>query len=229
MMEANGNQESGHSSLLRVILLGPPGAGKGSLAGVLKEKFALAHISTGDMLREEIKKGTPLGLEIKALITKGALVSDELVTKLVEQRLTNDPDLKKGYMLDGFPRTVKQAQDLDAILVKTNAPLDFALNMEADADLILRRLTGRRVCRKCGAIFHMTNKPPVKAGVCDECGGELYQRTDDNEETIKARMKVYEESTQPIIEYYGRQNKLKKLDGNLETADLATSLAAMLK
>ena len=214
---------------MRVVLLGPPGAGKGSLAGVLKEKYQLAHISTGDMLREEIKKGTPLGLEIKALITKGALVSDELVTKLVEQRLLHDPEVQKGYMLDGFPRTVKQAQDLDAILAKTHAPLDFALNMEADANLLLKRLTGRRVCRKCGALFHMTNKPPLKPGVCDLCGGELYQRTDDNEETIKARMKVYEESTQPIIDYYAKQHKLKKLDGNLETADLAQALAAMLK
>ncbi len=214
---------------MRVVLLGPPGAGKGSLAGLLKEQYHLAHISTGDMLREEIKKETPLGLEIKGLITKGALVSDTLVTKLVEQRLATDPGLKNGYMLDGFPRTVKQAQDLDVMLAKANAPLDFALNMETDPNLILKRLTGRRVCRKCGALFHMTNKPPLKAGVCDLCGGELYQRTDDNEETIKERMKVYQASTQPIIDYYAKQQKLKKLDGNLETADLAESLAAMLK
>jgi adenylate kinase len=214
---------------MKIVLLGPPGAGKGSLAGLLKEKFSLVHISTGDMLREEIKKGTALGLEIKSLIAQGALVSDELVTKLVEQRFLNDPDLKKGYMLDGFPRTVKQAQDLDVLLAKADAPLDFALNMEADANLLLKRLTGRRVCRKCGALFHMTNKPPVKAGVCDLCGGELYQRTDDNEETIKARMQIYETSTQPIIDYYAKQHKLKKLDGNLETADLAQSLAAMHK
>lgn len=214
---------------MKVILLGPPGAGKGSLAGILKDKYSLAHISTGDMLREEIKKGTVLGEEIKGLIAKGALVSDELVTKLVEQKFLNDPGIKKGYMLDGFPRTVKQAQDLDMILAKADAPLDFALNMEADANLLLNRLTGRRVCRKCGALFHMTNKPPQKAGVCDLCGGELYQRSDDNEETIKSRMQVYETSTQPIIDYYARQNKLKKLDGNLETVDLAQALAVMLK
>jgi adenylate kinase len=214
---------------MRVVLLGPPGAGKGSLAGVLKEKYQLAHISTGDMLREEIKKGTELGNEIKALITKGALVSDELVTKLVEQRLLHGKDLQNGYMLDGYPRTVKQAQDLDVILTKANLPLDFALNMEADASLLLKRLTGRRVCRKCGALFHMTNKPPLRPSVCDLCGGELYQRTDDNEETIKARMEVYETSTQPIIDYYAKQHKLKVLDGNMETVDLADSLAATLK
>jgi len=214
---------------MKIVLLGPPGAGKGSLAGLLKEKYSLAHISTGDMLREEIKKGTSLGVEIKALITSGALVSDELVTKLVEQRLANDPEIKKGYMLDGFPRTVKQAQDLDAILAKLNTPLDCVLDIEADADLLLKRLTGRRVCRKCGALFHMINKPPVKAGVCDACSGELYQRTDDNEETIKARMKVYHDSTQPIIDYYTKQQKLKVLDGNLDTHILCDSLASMFK
>jgi len=171
---------------MRVVLLGPPGAGKGSLAGLLKEKYHLAHISTGDMLREEIKKGTPLGLEIKALITKGSLVSDELVTKLVEQRLANVADLKNGYMLDGFPRTVKQAQDLDLILSKLNTPLNYALNMEADSNLLLKRL-------------------------------------------IKERMNVYMTSTQPIIEYYASQQKLKKLDGNLDTDELCESLATLLK
>ena len=214
---------------MKVVLLGPPGAGKGSLAGLLKEKYNLAHISTGDMLREEIKKGSALGLEIKALITKGVLVSDELVTKLVEQRIANDPQVQKGYMLDGYPRTVKQAQDLDVILSKTNAHLDYALDLEVDSEIILKRLTGRRVCRKCGALFHMTNKIPLKAGVCDLCGGELYQRTDDNEVTIKERMKVYQESTEPIIEFYTKQNKLKKLDGNLNTVDLCQSLDALLK
>ena len=214
---------------MRIVLLGPPGAGKGSLAGLLKEEYSLAHISTGDMLREEIKKGTPLGLEIKNLISKGSLVSDELVTRLVEQRTSNADDIKKGFMLDGFPRTVKQAQDLDVILANANMPLDFALNMEADGDLLLKRLTGRRVCRKCGALFHMLNKPPVSPGVCDLCGGELYQRTDDNEATIKARMEVYQTSTQPIIDFYAKQHKLKILDGNLETNDLAQSVGLMLK
>ncbi len=214
---------------MRVVLLGPPGAGKGSLAGLLKDKYHLAHVSTGDMLREEIKKGTTLGNEIKNLITKGVLVSDELVTKLVEQRTSNVEEMKKGFMLDGFPRTLKQALDLDMILAKANAPLDFALDMQADADVILKRLTGRRVCRKCGALFHMINKPPLKAGICDLCGGELYQRTDDNEETIKERMQVYQKSTQPIVDHYTKQHKLKKLDGNSETVDLAKTLASMLK
>jgi adenylate kinase len=214
---------------MRVVLLGPPGAGKGSLAGVLKDKYRLVHISTGDMLREEIKKGTPLGAEIKSLIARGALVSDELVTQLVEQRFLHDPVLKKGYMLDGFPRTVKQAQDLDVILERAKLPLDFALNMEADPEVLLRRLTGRRVCRKCGALFHITDKKPRQDGKCDLCGGELYQRPDDNEGTIKSRMQVYLESTQPIIDYYAKQHKLKKLNSNVDTAEQVRSLAVMLK
>jgi len=214
---------------MRIVLLGPPGAGKGSLAGLLKEKYHLAHISTGDMLREEIKKGSPLGLEIKSVIAKGVLVSDELVTKLVEHRFLNSPDLQKGFMLDGFPRTVQQAEDLDVILNKANAPLDFALSMEASPDLLLKRLTGRRVCRKCGALYHVINKPARKEGICDACGGELYQRADDNEETIKERMQVYRTSTEPIIDFYARQHKLKKLDANVDTEDQVLSLATLLK
>ena len=214
---------------MRIVLLGPPGAGKGSLAGLLKEKFGVAHISTGDMLREEIKKGSPLGLEIKGLIEQGALVSDDLVTKLVEQKVSTDPDLAKGYMLDGFPRTAAQAQALDQILARAGKPLDFTLNMEADLDLILKRLTGRRVCKKCGALYHVANKPSRQPNVCDACGGALYQRSDDNEATIRNRMDVYYASTQPIIEYYAKQNKLKKLDGNLETKDLCQALVHMLQ
>jgi len=214
---------------MKIILLGPPGVGKGTLAEYLKEEYHLAHISTGDMLREEIKKGSPLGLQIKGIITSGALVSDELVTKLVEQRFSNDPNVKKGFLLDGFPRTVTQAQDLDVILTKANAPLDYVLNMEANLDILLGRLTGRRVCRKCNEIFHVTFKPPVREGICDKCGGEVYQRTDDNEKTIRARMQVYLESTSPIIEYYAKQNKLRKIDSNMEVADVRRSVDAILK
>ena len=160
---------------------------------------------------------------------KGDLVSDELVTKLVEQRFGTDLNLKKGFMLDGFPRTVKQAQDLDAILENLKMPLDFVLNMEAGFDVILGRLTGRRVCRKCGALFHMINRPPLKDSVCDVCGGELYQRTDDNEKTIRARMQVYSQATTPIIDYYVQQRKLRKLDANLGADDVRRVVAAMFK
>jgi adenylate kinase len=209
--------------------LGPPGAGKGTLADYLKEKYSIAHISTGDMLRVEVKKDSPLAREIKSVMAKGALVSDELVTKLVEQRFGSDPDLKKGFLLDGFPRTVKQAQDLDAILERQAMPLDFVLDMEADFDVLLARLTGRWVCRKCGALYHVTFKPPARQGICDACGGELYQRSDDNEKTIRARMQVYQEATTPIIEYYAKQQKLKKVDASLEAQEVRRAVDAMLK
>jgi len=214
---------------MRIVLLGPPGVGKGTLAGFLKEKYDLAHISTGDMLREEIKKGSALGLEIKSVITSGALVSDELVTKLVQNKIEHDLDLKKGFMFDGFPRTVTQAVDLDAILAKVGAPLDFVLNLDADFDVLLKRMTGRRVCRKCGALFHTVTKPTLKPGICDLCGGEVYQRPDDNEKTIQARMEVYQQSTEPIINYYAKQNKIKKVDANLEAAEVRLAVAVFFK
>ncbi len=217
---------------MRIVLLGPPGAGKGSLAGLIKGMMNIAHISTGDMLREEMSakggKISALGLEIKSLIEKGALVSDDIVTRLVEQRVSTDPVLAKGYMLDGFPRTVNQAKDLDKILERVKQPLDFALNMDASIEIILMRLTGRRVCRKCGALFHLRNKPPLTAGVCDACGGELYQRSDDNEETIRKRMDVYMQSTAPIVDYYRATNRLKKVDGDKETIDVREDLIKIL-
>lgn len=213
---------------MRCVLLGPPGAGKGSLAGVLKEMKGIVHISTGDMLRDEMKKESPLGLEIKDLIQKGSLVSDEIVTRLVEQKVSTDPDLAKGYMLDGFPRTTQQAQDLDKILDKISKPLDFVLCMEANTELILSRLTGRRVCRKCGAVFHIKNKPSKKVNSCDVCDGELYQRSDDNEATIRKRIDVYEVSTKPIIDYYERQGKLIRISGEKETEDVRHDLIKML-
>ncbi len=213
---------------MRIVLLGPPGAGKGSLAGLIKEMMPIAHVSTGDMLREEMKKGSVLGLEIKALIEKGSLVSDELVTRLVEQRINNDGSLEKGYMLDGYPRTVTQAEDLDRILSKAGKPLDFALNMEAGIDIILARLTGRRVCRKCGALFHLRNKPSLKEGVCDACTGELYQRSDDNEVTIRKRMEIYVECTKPIVDYYAKTGRLREISGDKETVDVRNDLIKIL-
>ncbi len=213
---------------MRCVLLGPPGAGKGSLAGVIKEMTGIIHISTGDMLREEIKKGSKLGLEIKNLIEKGSLVSDEIVTKIVEQKVECDPELSNGFMFDGFPRTTHQAQDLDQILAKVGQSLDFVLCMEASLEIILSRLTGRRVCRKCGTIYHIKNKPARKLNVCDICEGELYQRSDDNEETIRKRMDIYETSTKPIIDYYAAQGKLKRVSGDKETAEVRNDLIKMI-
>jgi len=214
---------------MRIVLLGPPGAGKGSLAGVIKDMLQIAHISTGDMLREEMKKGSTLGQEIKNLIEKGSLVSDELITRMVEQRISsNDKDLTNGFMLDGYPRTVTQASDLDKILARLGKPLDFALNMEASIEIILLRLTGRRVCKKCGAIFHLINKKPRRQDVCDVCEGPLYQRGDDNEETIRKRMQVYMESTKPIVDFYSQTGRLKEVRGDKETAQVRDDFVKIL-
>jgi adenylate kinase len=211
---------------MRIVLLGPPGAGKGTLANLIKEQFKMEHISTGDLMREEMKNNTALGQELKSYVESGKLVPDEVVTKMIESRLTRDP--KKNYLLDGFPRTTAQAKALDEILARTNQPINYALYMDASLPLIITRLTGRRVCRKCGAVYHMVNRPSKKQGVCDACGGELYQRADDNEATIRTRMEVYGKSTAPIIEYYKKQGKLRSLEGDRESEDLLASLVDLL-
>ena len=170
---------------MNLVLLGPPGAGKGTLAGLLKETLGVLHISTGDMLREEMNRQTALGLQAKKYIESGQLVPDEIVVKLIQNKLKNQKADRKGYLLDGFPRTESQAKQLDKILKDINEPLDYAFYLEATLPVILQRLTGRRVCRQCGALFHIKNRPPKKNDICDQCGGSLYQRADDKEETIK--------------------------------------------
>ena len=209
---------------MRLVLLGPPGAGKGTLAALLKESLKLVHISTGDMLREEMKKETSIGQEAKKFIEKGELVPDEFVIKLIEKKLTGGKRVEHGYMLDGFPRTRKQAEDLDRILGEIRQPLDYALYMESTLPVIIQRLGGRRVCKNCGALYHIRNKPPKKDKICDLCGGELYQRADDNEVTIRTRMDVYLKSTRLVIDYYQAQGKLKKLDGDKDSEEVQAVL-----
>lgn len=206
---------------MKLVLLGPPGAGKGTLAGNLKDKLDVVHISTGDILREEMKNNTALGQEAKQFIESGGLVPDELITRLVEKRLAQPDCQEKGCMLDGFPRTTTQAQDLDKILEKNGTAIDCVLNLEASLDVVLQRLTGRRICKGCGAIFHATNKPAKVEGVCDLCGGELYQRADDNEDTIRNRMNVYSENTKPIVDFYEKQGKLHKLNADTESTEVS--------
>lgn len=209
---------------MRLVLLGPPGAGKGTLANLLKEDLKITHISTGDILREEMKNKTTLGRRVKSYVERGDLVPDEVVTKIIEQRFQNSGLVHKGFMLDGFPRTKAQSEDLDRILASLDKPLDYALYFEADLEVIIQRLTGRLVCRTCGALFHATNRPPKKNGVCDVCRGPLYQRPDDNEETIKARMAVYAQNTEPIIVYYEGQQKLLRINANRDAVEVRNEL-----
>ena len=204
---------------MKLVLLGPPGAGKGTQSSVLSREYKIPHISTGDMLREAVKDALPLGMKAKAYMDKGDLVPDEIVTGIVVERLKKQ-DTKKGYILDGFPRTLKQAQDLDAALAKISSAIDMVIYFETSSEVAVERLSGRRVCKNCGFNYHVKNIPPKKEGICDKCGGVLFQRPDDNEKTVLNRLKVYEEQTKPLIEYYTKKNILKKVSGNLGVDEL---------
>lgn len=200
---------------MNLVLFGAPGAGKGTQAKLLSEKLGLKHISTGDLLREELKKNSDLGSQAKKFIEAGELVPDSLVTKLIEQEILS-LNHNKGFILDGFPRNLSQAKDLDRILQEHRLLIDLAIYLEATQDTIIQRLSGRRVCKKCFANFHIVNKPPKKENICDYCGAELYQRPDDKEETIKNRLKVYLESCSSLIGYYKSQGKLLEVNADLD-------------
>lgn len=198
--------------MLRAVLLGPPGAGKGTQAVRLVEKYEIPHISTGDIFRKNIKEGTELGKKAQEYMNAGALVPDELVVDLVKDRLQQD-DCKNGFLLDGFPRTIFQAEKLDEFLSESNLKMDIVINLKVEKEVLIKRLTGRRVCKDCGASYHIVNIPPKKEGVCDICGGELIQRKDDNIETVENRINVYEEQTAPLIGYYKEAGSLVDFDG----------------
>lgn len=197
---------------MNIILLGPPGAGKGTQAKRMIERYGIPQISTGDMLRAALKAGTPLGLEAKKYMDQGALVPDAVVVGLVKERIQQQ-DCKKGYMLDGFPRNVSQAETLDGMLKELGQKIDHVVCIDVPDQELIQRLTGRRTCRECGAGFHVIFDPPKKEGVCDKCGGQLYQRDDDNEATVTSRLKVYADQTKPLIDYYDKQGKLRKING----------------
>jgi adenylate kinase len=196
---------------VRAVLLGPPGAGKGTQAVKLVEKYGVPQISTGDIFRKNIKEGTELGKKAQEYMNSGQLVPDELVVDLVKDRLMQD-DCKNGYLLDGFPRTIFQAEELDKFLESNGQKLDAVINFEVGHDTLIARLTGRRVCKKCGASYHIVNIPPKKEGICDACGGELEQRKDDTVETAENRIVVYNESTAPLIGYYEKTGALKNFN-----------------
>jgi adenylate kinase len=198
---------------MQIILLGPPGAGKGTQAETLVKKLNIPHISTGDMFRQAIKEGTALGTKAKEFMDQGKLVPDEVTIGIVKERIAEE-DCRDGFLLDGFPRTVYQAEALDGILKDMKIALDAVINIEVPKEKLVERLTGRRVCKACGATFHMAFNPPAEAGKCDKCGENLYQRADDSEETVVNRLNVYEKQTAPLIEYYKHQGKLKTIDGD---------------
>jgi len=205
------------------IFLGPPGAGKGSLAVKVAEDYKIPHISTGDIFRANIKAQTPLGVKVKAIIDSGSLVSDELTFELVKDRLAQD-DCKNGYILDGFPRTIPQAEMLEKLVSDVKV-----VNFEIKDEIVIRRLSTRRVCKACGANFNVLTLPPKVEGVCDKCGGELYQRDDDKQESILHRMDVYREQTEPLINFYKDKGKITNLDASIETEVLLGEFKKIFK
>lgn len=213
---------------MNLVLLGPPGAGKGTQAKVLSQKFNIPHISTGDMLRETVSKGTPLGREAKGYMLKGELVPGGLVIEIVKETLLTEK-VKKGFILDGFPRTLQQARILDRTLENIDKKLDIVLYFKTSLETSIARLSKRRVCKKCGANFHIKNIPPKKEGVCNYCGGELYQRKDDQEETVRKRWSVYNEETTPLITYYRRKGILREVSGDLDVNKLNEVLMALFQ
>jgi len=212
---------------MRIVLLGAPGAGKGTQAKKLIEKYGIPQISTGDILRKAVADGTPLGKEAKSYMDKGELVPDSVVIGLVKERLQQD-DCKKGFILDGFPRNTAQAETLDKVLDEMGMPLQVALSVDVDFDVLMKRLTGRRTCKSCGQMYNIYFSPPQKEGGCDKCGGELYQRDDDKKETIKKRLDVYEAQTAPLIDYYEKKGILKRVNGVGNIDEIFANVCAIL-
>ena len=212
---------------MKIIMLGAPGAGKGTQAKMIADKYGVPHISTGDIFRANIKNGTELGTEAKKYMDQGLLVPDELTVKLLLDRVAND-DCAKGYVLDGFPRTIPQAEVLEKALSEINDQIDYAIDVDVPDENIIRRMSGRRACLACGATYHIAHVPPKKEGICDRCGKELVLRDDDKPETVKNRLKVYHDQTQPLIEFYTNKGILKTVDRTVDMKDVFQSIVNIL-
>ena len=212
---------------MKFVLLGPPGAGKGTQAQMLIDNYHLPQISTGDILRQAVKDGTALGKEAKAYMDQGKLVPDHLIVNLIQERI-KAADCKDGYIFDGFPRTVAQAEALDALLQSLATKLDAVVSIDVPEDEVVKRLSGRRTCKSCGALYHVLYTPPAKEGVCDKCAGDLYQRSDDNEATIRQRLSVYRDQTSPLIAYYAKQNLVKAIPGSGDAKEIFANICRAL-
>jgi len=212
---------------MKIIMLGAPGAGKGTQAKMIAKKYSIPHISTGDIFRANIKEGTELGKKAKTYMDKGELVPDELVVDLVVDRVAKD-DAANGYVLDGFPRTIPQAEALDAALAKINEKVDYAIDVDVPDENIVKRMSGRRACVGCGGTYHIEHVPPKKEGICDACGGELILRDDDKPETVLNRLSIYHEQTQPLIDYYTDKGILKTVDGTVDMTDVFNAIVEIL-
>ena len=212
---------------MKIIMLGAPGAGKGTQAKMIAEKYGLPHISTGDIFRANIKNGTELGKEAKEYMDKGLLVPDELTVRLLLDRVAQD-DCKNGYVLDGFPRTIPQAEVLDEKLSELGEKVDYAINVDVPDENIVNRMSGRRACLSCGATYHIVSIPPKKEGICDVCASALVLRDDDKPETVQNRLKVYHDQTQPLIDFYEKKGVLRSVDGTLPMEEVFTAITKIL-
>ncbi len=211
----------------RVVFLGPPGGGKGTHAKRLSKRYGIPHISTGDILRERMNDGSPLGKRLKSFIENGKLVPDKLIIQMVEERL-REPDVEKGFILDGFPRTIEQAKALNQILEKQKTPLNRVIDFNTSEEVIINRLSGRRICANCGANYHVKNIPPKREGICDVCGSALTQRKDDEEQTVRTRLKVYHAETTPLEKFYEDHQLLATVNGGLEVEPLEKDLRRLM-
>ncbi|WP_068783680.1 adenylate kinase [Paenibacillus phocaensis] len=213
---------------MNLLFMGPPGAGKGTQAETIVNEFGIPHISTGDAFRLAIKQGTPVGMKAKEYMDQGLLVPDDVTVGIVRERL-QQPDCEKGFLLDGFPRTLSQAESLEELLEGLGRKLDHVINLKVDRNKLLARLTGRRICKSCGATYHVIFNPPAQEGVCDKCGGELYQRSDDNEESVGTRLDEYINKTAPLLKFYEDKGLLRQVDGEQEIDAVSKEIVSLLR
>jgi len=213
---------------LNIIFMGPPGAGKGTQAEKIVSDFQIPHISTGDAFRLAMSQGTPLGIKAKGYVDKGLLVPDEITNGIVKERL-EQPDCAKGFLLDGYPRTIAQADALDEMLKSQSRQIDHVMNLTVDRELLLARLTGRRICKSCGATYHVLFNPPKHEGICDKCGGELYQRSDDTEEKVGTRLDEYTNKTAPLLDYYRQKGILREVNGEQDITAVTSEISSILR